>query len=122
MEIIQLAFSPRSRDLAVLYRHCQPPKKKSLEGAIFGRKSYDSDIYKLVMFHYCFASSKGHFYDSHEQDTRDVKLCGLELPVGLALASNGTACIAIKNMIGEDTNLMLVGRDDKLMEACHYGE
>ncbi len=116
MEIVKMAFAPESRDLGVLYRHV--PSSNTFHVGSLGHT-----VYKLVTFHYLYARTKGYFYDSHQQETRDIEVPDVEVPVGLALASNGRACMACKSQIEEDsTNVTLIGRDHKLMEACDYGE
>ncbi|KAL6718316.1 hypothetical protein ACLMJK_004405 [Lecanora helva] len=109
MQVARMAFAPGSRDLAVLYRHVPSIQSSSME------------VYKLVTFHHLAARTKGSFYDSHQQETKDLKVLTAEVPVGLALANNGYACIAWKNQILQHTsNITLIGRDEKLMEACNY--
>lgn len=113
-EILKVSFSPTSRDLAVLYRQREhsrnaSPSTRRIDSA------RDSEIYQLVTFHRCFAKTLGFFYDSFLQETRAINEPGGE-PVGLALASNGNACIAWKspNWLNR-TKICLVGRNEKIM-------
>ena len=114
-EILKVSFSPSSRDLAVLYRQRKqprnvPPFAKNIESA------RDSEVYKLVTFHRCFARTLGYFYDSYLQETRDIKNSEDQKPVGLALASNGNACIAWKGLDRlNQTKICLIGRNEKIM-------
>ena len=121
MEIVRMAFAPCSRDLAVLYRYL-PHSTKSSVKEIYEHDTLSKTAYKLVTFHHLWARTKGYFYDSHQQETKEVVVSDTEVPVGLALASNGYACLASRNQTQEHaTNLTLIGRDEKLMEACTYG-
>ncbi len=114
-EILKVSFSPSSRDLAVLYRqrenrHNTSPFPKRSESAC------DSEVYRLVTFHRCFAKSLGYFYDSFLQETRDIDGIEDQKPVGLALASNGNACIAWRSTIGRnESKICLVRRNNKIM-------
>ena len=114
VEILQVSFS-LSRDLAVLYRQRQhsqdaSPSQKRAESAC------ESEVYRLVTFHRCFAKTLGYFYDSYLQETRDIKRSEDQKPIGLALASNGNACITWKGFDRlNQTNICLVGRDKKIM-------
>lgn len=108
VEIIKVSFSPSSRDLAVLYRqrehsrNAYPPPK--------------SEVYRLVTFHRCFAKTLGYFYDSFLQETRDIEKPEDQEAVGLALASNGNACIVWKSPDRlNKTKICLVGRNEKIM-------
>lgn len=115
MEILKVSFSSSSRDLAVLYRqreHSQNagPLEEGEESA------RHSEVYRLVTFHRCFAKTLGYFYDSSLQETRDIEAPEDQKPVGLALASNGTACITWRCRDRLDgTKIFLVGRNGKIM-------
>ncbi len=123
MEVHRLAFSPGSHDLAVLYRHIPCQKEFFAKGGLIDHRPPRSCLYKLVTFHHVHTSSKGFFYDSHLQETRDVTRLDTEVPVGLALASNGHACIAWKTPGKEEkTNITLIGRDETFMQTCSYGQ
>ena len=123
MEVVRMAFAPKSRDLAVLYHHIPSMDRSGVQRDFRDRTASCERIYKLVTFHHLSARTKGFFYNSHQQETRDIKAMGAEIPIGLALAGKGDACIAWKNQsIQYTTNITLIGRDDKLMEACNYGE
>lgn len=115
VEILKVSFSPDSRDLAVLYRQREhsrnpSPSPRRTESA---RRS---EVYRLVTFHRFSAKNLGYFYESFLQETREIKQPADHKPVGLALASNGNACIVWK---GPDrlkqTNICLVGRNEKIM-------
>ncbi|KAL9124122.1 MAG: hypothetical protein Q9217_006518 [Psora testacea] len=119
IDVLKLAFASGSRDLAVLCRQEDisgwAPQLRAMES----RKT--SLIYKLLVFHRLYAKQKGYFYSSHEQETRDVVFPRDPVPVGLALASNGTACIAWKHPgMHEKTMVWLIYRHDKLMQSCSY--
>ena len=122
MEIAKMAFSPGSRDLAVLYRYCSRIQVFNEHGSAEWIP-YRPNAFNLVTFHYCFAQSKGHFYDSYQQETRHISIREVEVPVGLAIASNGTACIVLQNTAKQcHTHILLVERDNKLMDTCTYGK
>lgn len=123
LEVFGLAFSPGSRDLAVLYRQIPGRKKLFGERGFFDHRPPGSCLYKLVTFPHVYMSTNGSFYDSHQPETREVTTSHIETPVGLALASNGHACIAWKTPCNEDkTNVTLIGRDEILMQSCRYGQ
>ena len=115
VEILKVSFSPSSRDLAVLYQQRQLSRSASPSRG-GDESARDREVYRLVTFHRCFARTLGYFYDSFLQETRDIKQPEDHRPVGLALASNGNACIAWK---GPDklnkTKICLVGRNEKIM-------
>lgn len=120
LEILKVSFSPSSRDLAVLYRKREHSRTAS---ALVERtdSARDSEVYHLVTFHRCFAKTLGYFYDSFLQETRDIHEPE-EKPVGLALASNGNACIAWKSPDRlNGTKICLVSRNEKIM-VCIVSE
>jgi len=123
LEVLRLAFCPGSRDLAVLYRRVPCQKKKFVKKGVFDHELPGIFDYKLVVFHRVHTSTKGCFYESRLQETRDILNVDTEVPMGLALAFNGHACIAWKKP-GEKirTNIMLIARDDKSMQACRRGQ
>ena len=122
IEILKISFAHASRDLAVLCCHLPRQRKANHRVNAFGHISTKS-IYKLVTFHYLWARTKGHFYDSHQQETRDIAVRSVEYPVGLTLAAEGHACIAWRDPSAkQSTNITLIGRDHKLMQACTYGQ
>ena len=111
-EVLKVSFSPGSRDLAVLYRHREPSQNTSR----FLKSARDLGFYRLVTFHRCFAKSLGYFYDSFLQETRDIEELEDQIPVALALASNGNACIAWKSGGRlSKTKICLVRRNEKIM-------
>ena len=114
-EILKMCFSPGSRDLAVLYRQRNPSEDAP---ALLQRieTTHDRELYKLVTFHRCYAKSLGYFYDSCFQETRDIGDLEGHIPVNIALASNGNACIAWKssNRLSK-TKICLVRRNEKVM-------
>lgn len=122
IEILKMAFSPESQDLAVLYRSYN-----------YTMSSYESrkppeffelgdPIYRLVTFHRLHAKTKKYFYSSSQQETRNIYGHSDGTPVGLALASNGNACISWKQPAKyNETKILLIGRDEKMMEACSHG-
>lgn len=115
VEILKVCFSSSSRDLAVLYRQREHPQKAYPFPRRDGSAHY-SEAYKLVTFHRCFAKTLGYFYDSFLQETRDIKAPEDQKPVGLALASNGTACIVWRSPDRlNETKVFLVGRNGKTM-------
>ena len=122
LDIIKIAFSS-SRDLAVLYKPRRPAKKQKLSPFVDELAKPDTQVLKLVTFHRLYASTKGYFYSSHQQETRDI-ICDIQIePVGLAIASNGNACIAYKTPVVKDsTEMLLIGRNAKVMDACSYGQ
>ncbi|SLM38582.1 F-box domain [Lasallia pustulata] len=118
VEVLKVAFSA-SRDLAVLYRYTLHSERASPfvdEAAAKAKHTL-----KLVTFHHCRAATKGWFYTSNVQETRDISYRSDTYPVGLALAINGNACIAWKSPSDANTTgVCLYGRDAKLMDACCY--
>lgn len=122
LDIIKIAFSS-SRDLAVLYKPRRPSQKQRFSPFVDELDKPDTQVLKLVTFHRLHASTKGYFYSSHQQETRDI-ICHISIePVGLAIASNGKACIAYKTPVLKDsTEMLLIGRNAKVMDACSYGE
>ena len=123
IEIHKMAFSPESQDLAVLYR-----SYKYTMSSFESRKPPEffdlgDPTYKLVTFHRLHAKTKKYFYSSSQQETRDINNHNDDMPVGLALASNGNACISWKQPAKQnETKILLIGRDEKMMEACSHGE
>lgn len=120
VEVLKVAFST-NRDVAVLYRYTLLSDTASPfvdEAAAKAKRTL-----KLVTFHHCHAATKGWFYTSNVQDTRDISYRQGSYPVGLALAINGNACIAWKSPRNDNTTeVCLYGRDAKLMDACSYGQ
>lgn len=121
LDIIKIAFSS-SRDLAVLYKPRKPTIRQKISPFVDDLDKPDTQVLKLVTFHRLHASTKGYFYSSHQQETRDI-MCDISIePVGLAIASNGNACIAYKTpTVKDSTEMLLVGRNAKVMDACSYG-
>ena len=126
MEIRRMAFSSSTRDLAVLYRQRPNASKLPRVTAVPKFEPPGRCSYKLVVFYHLFAKTKGYFYDSHQQETRNITAAAdpdVEGPVGLALAANGNACVAWKSPANvPSTGISLIGRDAKLMDACSYGK
>lgn len=122
LDIIKMAFSS-SLDLAVLYRARKPIKKHKVSPFVDELAETDKQMLKLVTFPRLHTSSRGFFYSSHQQETRDIR-CGIDVePVGLAIASNGNACIAYKTPEARgSTEMWLIGRNNKLMDANNYGQ
>ena len=114
-EVLKVSFSSSSRDVAVLYRQREPsqiasPNPKRIASA------REPELYRLVTFYRCFAKNLGYFYDSFLQETRDIQEPEDQIPVGLALASNGNACIAWKSTCRlSKTKMCLVRRNEKIM-------
>lgn len=76
----------------------------------------------MTVFHRCKSTSRGHFYSSEEQDTRDVLYAKFPKPLGFAIASNGTACISWDSGCYEPRcRVWLVWRNDSLMQSSNYG-
>ena len=114
-EILKITFSPGSRDLAVLYRQreCSQNRLPFPKRTAFAR---EAEVYRLVTFHRCFAETLGYFYDSSLQETRDIIEYDDQTPVGLALASNGNACISWKGTgRHKKSKACLVRRNKKIM-------
>lgn len=122
LDIIKIAFSS-SRDLAVLYKPRKPAEKQNVSPFVDELAKPETQILKLVTFHRLHASTKGYFYSSDQQETRDI-VCDINIePVGLAVASNGKACIAYKTpALKDSTEILLIGRNAKVMDACSYGQ
>ena len=115
-EILKITFSSSSRDLAVLYRQREHSEKVAplSKGTA---STQNLELYKLVTFHRCYAKSLGYFYDSSLQETRDIKdIESQQTPVGLALASDGNACIVWKSSNRlRKSKICLVRRNEKIM-------
>lgn len=122
IEVIRIAFSI-NQDLAILYRVQTPAKKQKPSPFVDELAERDSQILRLVTFHRLHARMKGHFYSSHVYETRDI-VCDISVePVGLAIASNLNACIAYSSQeVKLGTEIMLVGRNDRMMEDSNYGQ
>lgn len=113
VEILKVCFSSGSRDLAVLYRQ-REHSQKTYHFPERDESAHYSEVYRLVTFHRCFAKTLGYFYDSFVQETRDIKAPEYQKPVGLALASNGTACVVWRSPDGVNgSKILLVGRNVK---------
>lgn len=116
IEISKIAFSV-TRDLAVLYRAKRPIRKLEPSPLTNELAGPDSQVLRLATFHRLHSPLKGCFYSPYVYETRDI-VCDISVePVGLAIASNGNACIAYSSdnlRIG--TEMMLVGRKD-----CMHG-
>ena len=114
-EILKVSFSSSSRDLAVLYRQREHPQSRSS----FRKRTepdHNSGAYKLSTFHCCFAKTLGYFYDSFLQEIRDIKEIEDHTPVGLAVASNGNACIVWRSTGRlNKSKICLVRRNEKIM-------
>ena len=121
MDVLKMAFASGSRDLAALCRQeddsgCPP---RFADPNLHKKVT----IYKLVVFHRLFAKHKGYYYSSIQQDTRDVAVGKGAVPVGLALASNGTACVAWNHPDVHLTSMVnLVYRHHELLQSCSYGK
>ena len=114
-EILKVTFSPASRDLAVLYRQRDHSQNRLPfpKGTTFAR---ETEVYKLVTFRRCFAETLGYFYDSSLQETRDIIESEDQTPVGLALASNGNACISWRSTSRHrKSKVCLIRRNEKIM-------
>lgn len=120
-----MAFAPDSRDLAVLYQYRKPREHCSFRnGKYYYEYQLDPKdrVFKIVTFHRCFAKTKKYFYDSNQQETRDVHNSSQEEPVGFALGSYGKAAISWRNPGKESkTSMWLISRNSELLEACTYG-
>ena len=115
-EILKVTSSSTSRDLAVLYRQ----RESSEKVAPFSKTTVSTqnlELYKLVTFHRCYAKSLGYFYDSSLQETRDIKdIESQQTPVGLALASDGNACVVWKSSNRlRKSKICLVRRNAEIM-------
>lgn len=121
IEIQKMAFSPENQDLAVLYRSyittCHFECRKQAEVSDIGDPTY-----RLVTFRRLHGKSKNNFYLSSLQGTRNINVSTDDTPVGLALASNGYACISWKQHSKQnETEVLLIGQHNKYMEANSYG-
>ena len=121
IEIQKMAFSPESQDLAVLYRSyittCHFECRKQTEFSDPGEPTY-----RLVTFRRLHAKTKKYFYSSSQQGTRNINVSNDDTPVGLALASNGYACIAWKQHAKQnETKVLLIGQHNKYMATNSYG-
>ena len=116
MDILKLAFAPGSRDLAVLCYQKGSKAYRSKDSRMHESLEDKHTYYKIVVFHCLYARQKGHFYSSHQQDTRDIWLPSYCKPMTLALAPNGTACICLsRGEEGPGLNVRLIRRDNAFM-------
>ena len=123
MDILKMAFSPESRDLAVLYRSYKYTTSPFKSRKLPEFSDLGDPTYRLVTFHRLHARTKQYFYSSTQQETRDIDNRNDDTPVGLALASNGLACITWKQTAKHyKTKILLIGRNEETMEACSYGK
>lgn len=120
IEILKTAFSS-SHDMAVLYRLKNPPAKVSplIDDTIRPAKR----LLKLVIFRYSTSSTiPSNGYNIIAREVRDIHCDTHYEPVGLALASNGNACIA---WVYYDTELRaevwLCGRHEHVKDN-RYGQ
>ena len=119
-DILKVSFSPSSRDLAVLYRQREPSENASLTPKRT-EAVHDLELYRLATFHRCYAKSLGYFYDSSLQETRDITNDVDHTPFGLALASNGNACITWKSSTRlTKTEICVVCRNEKIMVCTGF--
>lgn len=121
-DVVKMAFSS-TRDLAILYKPKMPMGMLASSSFVKNIKRV-TNVLKLVTFH-PIPHAKGHFYSNDQQESRDIE-CDIDyLPVGLAIAVNGNACISFKppGIQGRDggTELWLVLRS-KHLNACSYGQ
>lgn len=122
-DVVKMAFSS-TRDLAILYKPKVPMGMPANSPFVKNIKIV-TNVLKLVTFHYTYSHAKGHFYSNDQQESRDIE-CDIDyVPVGLAIAVNGNACISFKppGIQGRDggTELWLVLRS-KYLNACSYGQ
>ncbi|KAI9872995.1 MAG: hypothetical protein M1830_000955 [Pleopsidium flavum] len=124
IELLKLAFS-QDRDVVGLYRYT--PHEGN--GGPFVAEAVEKARHtlKLVVFYHLTAtkewSTKATFYSSFVQETSDIVINGEFRPVGLALANNGTTCIAwTRTGPTFHTKVSLYTRNKDLMEACGYGQ
>jgi len=124
IELLKIAFS-QDRDVVGLYKYT--PHMGN--GGPFVAEAVEKARHtlKLVVFDHLTATTKGTtkgtFYSSSFQETRDIAVDGDFRPVGLAIANNGTACIAwTRTGYSVNTKVSLYARNRTLMEACGYGQ
>ena len=118
-----MAFAPNSRDLAILYQYQKPGKGGKFVAGLHEKADVKEAVFKIVTFHRCYAKTKKYFYDSNQQETRDIHISCHERPIGFALGSNGKVAVSWKNpRRGNKMSIWLIYRDAKLMEACTYGQ
>lgn len=122
-DVVKMAFSS-TRDLAILYKPKVPLGMPANSPFVKNTKIV-TNVLKLVTFHYTYSHAKGHFYSNDQQESRDIE-CDIDyVPVGLAIAVNGNACISFKppGIQGRDggTELWLVLRSTHL-NVCSYGQ
>ncbi len=109
IEILCIAFSKGSKDMAVIYE------------ILDHKRNLDVDPFRLVMFHRLYEAQRGFTFDSDRQEARVVDHPTHARPVGFALASNGNACIAWRYPCGsERTTVTTIGRNAEVtkMRTC----
>ena len=121
LEVLKMAFSSH-RDLAVLYR--VKSTSEDVSPLVDDDAPTKDDMpLKLVVFHRAHSKMKGYFFSSDLQETRDIECPTGSEPVGLAIAATGEACVAWHSDNEEfETQVILYGRDAKLMEAGDFGK
>ena len=118
LEIVQMAFS-EGKDLAVLYA----TKPSSRSRSLYEGRSRTTRKYKLVTFLYTKTSNRSSFYKNSMQETRDITADHADaVPVGLALANNGTACITWhRSTEYTKTEVWLYGRHKEILDNTSHG-
>ena len=118
LEIVHMAFS-EGKDLAVLYS----TKPSSRQRSIFDGRPRSKRKYKLVTFLYTKTSNRSSFYKNSMQETRDITPDHSDaLPVGMALANNGTACITWQRSKDyQKTEVWLYGRHKEILDNTSHG-
>ena len=117
VEISRIAFS-NSRDLAILYWAKRPTRNQTPSPFVNELVEPDSQVLRLATFHRLHTSLKGYFYSPFVYETRDIVCSSSVEPVGLAMASNGNACIAYSSDgVNRGTEMLIVGRKD-----CMHGQ
>ena len=120
--ILRMAFSEETKDLAILCTQDDDQDVGSLRrGCQMDRYTYPVTIYKLILFPRCHAAVKGWYYDTNQQESRDVIFQRGAKVTGLALTKHGTACIVWSDVRAKKSSLVwLVYRNKELMGSQHF--
>lgn len=120
--ILKMAFAEETKDLAVLCTQDDDRDEKPVRRPFrLDRYTHPITTYKLILFPRCHAAVKGYYYDSSQQESRDIIFQKGAKVTGLALAKNGTACIVWNDARARKSSLVwLVYRNKDLMGSQQF--
>ena len=118
MTAVKMAFST-SGDLAILLKPQQLPEK-SHDFSPLETRLHTWDL-SLVTFLANETPDGGFAYASCRRETRVISCFVSAIPLGLALAPLGVACIAWKDQY-DNSSVWYIGRNAELMAKTDYGQ